>query len=163
MFWKTKNDPQSGFSQRSHNCAPSVIAQDISIIGNIVSEGLVDFAGTIDGNIRCQTLTVRPGGVVNGEVTANTVLVYGKVKGLVRAKHVHLYDTSHIEGIVMHESLTIEDGAFIDGKCKRTDKPLPEKAEPAPMDDLMKRFTSPEEPQHEPEVRVLKNIRLISA
>lgn len=100
----------------------SVVARDTHLLGNLVSEGSLDLDGTVDGNVRCTVLTVREQGVINGEAEADTVFIYGKVKGLIRARIVHLYASSRIEGIVMHESLTIEDGAFIDGKCKRTDK-----------------------------------------
>jgi len=101
---------------------PSVMTQDMHILGNIVSDGNVDFDGTLNGNIRCSTLTIRSNGYVKGEVVANNVMIYGKVKGLIRAKNVQLFSTCNVEGIIMHETVAIEDGAFIDGKFKRTDK-----------------------------------------
>jgi cytoskeletal protein CcmA (bactofilin family) len=48
--------------------------------------------------------------------------VYGKVKGLIKAKSVQLHSSCCVEGIVMHEAISIEDGAIIDGKMKRTNK-----------------------------------------
>ncbi len=102
----------------------SVIAQDTNILGTLISDGSIDFDGTINGNIRCHTLTVRKQGNVTGEITVDTLHVYGKIDGLIRAKHVHLYKDCHVEGIIMHEGLIIEDGAFMDGKCKRMDKPM---------------------------------------
>lgn len=101
---------------------PSVIANGMHILGNIVCDGIIDFDGTTDGNIRCHTLTVRTNGLINGEITAENVIVYGKVKGTIKAKGVQLLAGSQVEGVVMHETLSIEDGAFLDGKCKRTDK-----------------------------------------
>ncbi len=101
---------------------PSVITKDMHILGNIISDGVVDFDGTLDGNIRCNTFTLRSTGAVKGEVVASTVFIYGKVKGLIRAKNVHLYASCNVEGIIMHEAITIEDGAFVDGKFKRTDR-----------------------------------------
>lgn len=130
---------------------PSVIARDMHILGNIVNEGgMVDLDGTLDGNLRCETLIVRAGGVVTGEVVANSVQVYGRVNGLIKAKIVHLFAGCHIEGIVMHEQLTIEDGAYIDGKCKRTDKPAAPRG-PLELGDEL---------QEKP-VKMLENIRLI--
>lgn len=101
---------------------PSVMTSDVHVLGNIVSDGNVDFDGTLNGNIRCATLTIRANGFIKGEVVANNVMVYGKVKGLIRAKNVQLFSTCNVEGIIMHETVAIEDGAFIDGKFKRTDK-----------------------------------------
>lgn len=143
MFLKTK--------PAKKDSAPTVIGKNMHILGNIVHEdGVVDFNGTLDGNLRSEALTIRADGVINGEITATTVMVYGKVNGLIKAKNVHLYNGSYIEGIVMHEQLSIEDGAFIDGKCKRTNK-LAGGSVAANSDD---------EPQEKP-VKILENIRLI--
>ena len=70
--------------------SPSIITQDVNLLGNIVSEGNIDLDGTLNGNVRCSILTIRANGYVKGEVVANSVTVYGKVKGLISAKHVQL-------------------------------------------------------------------------
>lgn len=101
---------------------PSVMTSDVNVLGNIVSDGNIDFDGTLNGNIRCNMLIIRANGCVKGEVVANNVMVYGRVKGLIRAKNVQLFATCNVEGIIMHETIAIEDGAFIDGKFKRSDK-----------------------------------------
>ncbi len=125
MLWKNKphmHPPLTSSHSHKKEAFPSIITSDLHVLGNIVSDGTVDLSGSVDGNIRCQTLTVRKSGSVKGEITAENAFIYGKVNGLIRAKNVQLFADCHIEGIVMHESLTIEDGAFIDGKLKRTDK-----------------------------------------
>jgi len=145
MFRKTKSNAAK------KDATFTVISKNMHILGNIVHEaGTVDFNGTLDGNLRCETLTIRPDGVINGEINASTVMVYGRVNGLIRAKNVHLYAGSYIEGIIMHEQISIEDGAFLDGKCKRTDK----------VSSPALSFDSDDEPQEKP-VKILENIRLI--
>ena len=137
---------------------PTVITKGMHILGNIVGDSVVDFNGILDGNLRCELLTVRENGVINGEITAETVFIFGKVKGIIRAKHVHLHAGCRIEGIVMHESLSIEDGAFIDGKCKRTDK-----VEESSLDFLTLAESDSDEADSNPKtIRMLDNIRLIS-
>jgi cytoskeletal protein CcmA (bactofilin family) len=152
MFHKnnTTRPVGSNVSVTKKEHAPSVIAKDIHMLGNVVSEGTVDFDGKLDGNIRCDTLVVRNNAFIKGEILANSVSVYGKVKGLIRAKTVHLYASCHVEGIIMHEALTIEDGAYLDGKCKRTDK--------IDSDDDAE-FTF--EDTSAKDAKVLENIRLI--
>lgn len=151
MFWKNKDTQYKPKKSPGHRGVPSLITSDTHILGNIVSDSVLDFNGTIDGNIRCQQLTVRKDAIVKGEITADSVYIYGKVEGLIRASHAHLYGTCHIEGIVMHESITIEDGAFIDGKCKRTNK-IEEKAAPDDNDE-------DESPVELP--KIMENIHLI--
>lgn len=146
--------PAGTSKQNKKEGSPSIITCDVNLLGNIVSEGNIDFDGTLNGNIRCATLTIRGNGYVKGEVVANNVIVYGKVKGLIRAKNVQLCSTCNVEGIVMHETISIEDGAFIDGKCKRSDK-----VQTSDEDDNDSSDFSFEESSSD--LKVLENIRLI--
>jgi cytoskeletal protein CcmA (bactofilin family) len=152
-----KNSPSSvpgattGGSKKEST--PSIITRDMHMLGNIISDGVVDFDGTLDGNIRCNIFTLRSTGAVKGEIVASTVYVYGKVKGLIRAKNVHLYTSCNVEGIIMHEAITIEDGAFVDGKFKRTDRVL--------TDEEEENDASPSEDGALSDAKILENIRLI--
>lgn len=149
--------------------APSVLAADMHILGNIVSEGIVDIDGRIDGNIRCHTASIRTNALVRGDIHADIVHVYGAVEGTIKAKSVALHATAKVVGIIMHESLTIEDGAFVDGKFKRTDKVFVDEEErkssplEEPMGDVIS-FSSDyedEPPANDDEVRILENLRLV--
>lgn len=125
MFNKKANTPataNSGKPSKTRELIPTIVTPDVHLLGNLVSEGSVDFSGTIDGNVRCDSFTLRPQGTVKGEIVADTVQIQGTVKGLIRAKHVHLHATCKVEGIIIHEQLSIEDGAFVDGKFKRSDR-----------------------------------------
>lgn len=100
---------------------PSIISSDLHIIGNVVNGGTVDIDGIIEGNVKCQTATVRKHGHIKGDVIAESVHVYGKIQGLIKARSVHFFKGCRAEGVIMHESITIEDGAFVDGRFKRTE------------------------------------------
>ena len=102
--------------------SPSVLAADLHILGNLIGDGVIDIDGKIDGNVRAHTVNIRANGCVRGDVTAEIVHVYGEVDGTIKAKAVSLYSMARVVGLVMHETLSIEDGAFVDGQCKRTDK-----------------------------------------
>ena len=98
---------------------PSIISSDLNILGNLVSEGLVDIDGIVDGNVKADQVTIRTNGKVRGDISANVVHIYGEVQGIIRSSSVFLYSSCRIHGIVVHQSLSVEDGAFIDGKLKR--------------------------------------------
>jgi cytoskeletal protein CcmA (bactofilin family) len=156
MFLKNKSNPVAKIAaSHTKDSVPSMISKDFHLLGNIISDGVIDFDGKIDGNIRCHTLNVRKNAVINGEIVADDVFVYGKVKGIVRAKNAYLYNGSRIEGIVMHESIAIEDGAFLDGKLKRTDKPET-KADESDGFEGFEETTSGD-------IRVLDKIKLLSS
>lgn len=148
---------------------PSVIASNMSVLGNIVSDGILDIDGCVDGNVRAFSVTLRVNGKIRGDVMAEEVFVYGEVDGLIKAQNVTLYDGAKVKGTIMHESLTVEDGASVDGKLKRSermfadDQRAADRARPLMSPSLDSNFDNDnDEPQSEAELRVLENLRLIS-
>ncbi len=105
---------------------PTIIAADVNMLGNIISEGVLDIDGKIEGNLKCKCVTIRKNGRIKGDILAEEVHVFGEVQGLIKAREVHLFASCHVEGVIMHEALTIEDGAFVDGQFKRRDRMRPE-------------------------------------
>jgi cytoskeletal protein CcmA (bactofilin family) len=53
-------------------------------------------------------------------------VVRGRVVGSVRGLRVTLQAQSHVEGDIFHQSLAIEQGAYFEGKSRRSDDPLAE-------------------------------------
>lgn len=129
MFSRKKNKTSPGPQVADKSAAkkggsgiPSIMSSDMRIVGNIVSDGIVDIDGVVEGNVRSQTATVRKNGHIKGDVIAESVYVYGKIQGLIKARSVHFFKGCRAEGVIMHESITIEDGAFVDGRFKRAEK-----------------------------------------
>lgn len=128
MFSRKKNKTQQTqqtadkSAKKSGSGVPSIMSSDMRIVGNIVSDGIVDIDGTVEGNVRSQVATVRKNGHIKGDVIADSVYVYGKIQGLIKARSVHFFKGCRAEGVIMHESITIEDGAFVDGRFKRAEK-----------------------------------------
>ena len=98
---------------------PSIISSDVRIVGDVQSQGEVQVDGTIDGDIRTQTLLVGEGSQITGEIVADTVIIRGSVTGQVKARSVELAKTARLIGDILHEDLAIETGAFLEGHCKR--------------------------------------------
>ena len=98
---------------------PSIISADLRIEGNLFSEGDVQVDGEVIGDIDSRTLTLGEKSVVRGSISAETVRLCGQVEGEVRASTVVMTKTARITGDILHDSLAIEAGAFIDGHCKR--------------------------------------------
>jgi cytoskeletal protein CcmA (bactofilin family) len=158
---KTPKKTETKAPRNQKQAPPSIISRDLNILGNLISDGTVDIDGRIEGNVKAAQVTVRTDGLVNGDVQADAVQIYGHVKGLIRAKDVHLHATARVEGSIMHEVLSMEEGAFVDGQFKRTDRLSLDQNEPALSGTVESEAVVPEEDQEE-EVRLLENIRLIS-
>ena len=108
---------------------PSILGRDITITGDIKTDGDVQVDGRLDGNIKAGSLTVGESGAVNGKIIAGTVHVRGKVTGKIEANVVDLSDTANVQADLVQDQLTIANGAFFDGKCSRkTPTPAPVKS-----------------------------------
>ncbi|PZP83746.1 MAG: polymer-forming cytoskeletal protein [Azospirillum brasilense] len=164
MFGRsTKNRDAKAGSSKKHVLIPSVVSSDMHVIGNIVSpEGVLDIDGQVHGNVRAHTISLRENGKVNGDLVAEQVYIYGTVEGLVKARQVTLYATARVTGSIMHETLSVEDGAFVDGKFKRTDRMSDEELFNKKVSEVESLFDNDNsEAPSEAELLVLENLRLI--
>ena len=109
----------------------SLIGADLVITGSLQSNGEVTIEGEIQGDIQCGSLLVGESARVQGNVVAEEVVIRGRVEGSVRGNHVALQSTSHVEGDVFHRSLAIEQGAFFEGKSRRSEDPIGSAPKPA--------------------------------
>ena len=105
---------------------PSIIGEDLTIRGNVTSKGEVQLDGEIEGEIRCGSLLLGDKGQVMGGVAAEDVVVRGRIIGSIRGLRVTLQAQCHVEGDIFHQSLSIEQGAYFEGKSRHSDKPLEE-------------------------------------
>ncbi|WP_119168829.1 bactofilin family protein [Algihabitans albus] len=109
----------SGSARRQPSGVPSIISADLTIEGNLVSHGDLQIDGTVQGDICSRTLTLGEDGRIEGAIEAETVRLCGEVDGQVKAATVVVTKTAKIRGDIVHDSLAIEAGAFIDGHCRR--------------------------------------------
>lgn len=104
--------------------AASIIGEDLTITGNIISKGEVQIEGEIQGDIYCSALTVGDKGRVKGGIVAEDVSVRGRVTGSIHALNVTLEPNAHIEGDICHQNLQLEQGSFFEGRSRRAENPL---------------------------------------
>jgi cytoskeletal protein CcmA (bactofilin family) len=111
---------------------PSIIGEDLMITGNVTSKGEIQVDGEIQGDVHCGSLLLGDKSQINGCVFAEDVVVRGRVIGSIRGLRVTLQAQSHVEGDIYHQSLAIEQGAYFEGKSRRSDDPLGAKAADKP-------------------------------
>jgi cytoskeletal protein CcmA (bactofilin family) len=103
---------------------PSVIGGDLTITGNLESKGEVQIEGAIQGDVHAQRIVIGEQARITGALIAEEVVVRGTVEGSIRGNSVTFQASSHVEGDVFHKSLTIEQGAYFEGKSRRSDDPM---------------------------------------
>ncbi len=102
---------------------PSIISADLRITGDLVCSGDVQVDGWVEGDIQSRNIVVGEGATVHGALQAETIRICGLVKGQVKADSVVLEKTAKVTGDVLHKSLAIEQGASLEGMCKRLEAP----------------------------------------
>ena len=145
-----------------------MIASNMFLIGNIISDGVLDIDGQVDGNIHAHCVTLRPNGRIQGDILADEVHIHGQVQGVIKAQNVTLYATAQVKGAVLHESLSVEDGALVDGAMKRIERAsLDEGSQATGSLSLVPAITDSifdndnDTAPSEAEIRILDNLRLI--
>ncbi len=106
------------------SAVPSIISADLKIVGNMQSNGDIQVDGTVEGDIRSQSLTIGEKASITGEIVADDIVIRGRVIGTIRGRRVQLSSTCHVEGDILHEALAVETGAFFEGNCRHSDDPI---------------------------------------
>ncbi|MXP10885.1 bactofilin family protein [Pseudoblastomonas halimionae] len=94
----------------------SVLGSDVAIKGDIKADADLHLDGKVEGDIACTSLVQGETGAIHGGVTAQSARLAGTVSGSIEAKELVILKTAHIEGDVHYETLTIEQGAKVDGR-----------------------------------------------
>lgn len=111
-----------GVSINGQAGAGSVIGRDLVIMGSglkIVSEGLLQIDGDVQGDVICTKIIIGHGGKVTGLLSAEEIIVEGAVYGTIRAIKVVLAATAVVEGDVYHQSFALQQGAGFEGRSRR--------------------------------------------
>jgi cytoskeletal protein CcmA (bactofilin family) len=109
----------------------TLIGADTTFEGNLSSDGEVRIEGILRGSVRARSCVVAAQGVVEGDITADDVIVHGQVKGPLRAEHVHLQTGATVEGDITSDTIAIETGARLSGAVWQTSQAEAQKAQPA--------------------------------
>ena len=59
----------------------TVIGAGLKIVGDVTAAGLIEVNGQIEGNLHCTSLVVSPKAQIVGSITAERVVVNGRVEG----------------------------------------------------------------------------------
>lgn len=121
MFSKANAPAEKVAAPLSRTKVPSIVAENLRIIGNLTSDGDIQVEGIVDGDIATKKLTVGAGATVNGVIVGDEITIAGTVNGQITARAIRLTRTAKVIGDINHDSLSIEAGAFVQGLCKRID------------------------------------------
>ncbi len=108
---------QSNMRMLSGAEVSTLLSKDAEIRGTVKAAGSIRIDGTVIGDINCsKTVTIGATGAVDGNITAEEIIVSGSVKGSLHARGKILLEvTAHLDGDIHASKLTISEGASFRG------------------------------------------------
>ena len=98
------------------NSTFSVFGADIRIKGNVHASADLHIDGHVEGDVSCTALVQGESGEIVGAVKAESARLSGTVKGTINVRDLVMLKSARIQGDVHYDSLTIEQGAQVDGR-----------------------------------------------
>jgi len=102
----------------------TLIDEDITLVGEIVSEEDIRLRGRVKGNVSTSgSVVIEPRGSVLGDITAENLIVEGAVEGkVVVARKFELRPSGRMRGDIRASVVAIAEDAFLQGKVLATEK-----------------------------------------
>jgi len=122
MFSKS-NKPAAKANAPRVPVTPSLISHGLNITGDLKSDGEIQVDGAVTGDIDCQRLVIGDDAVVKGEAVADVIVIRGEIEGRVCGRDVSLSKTARVIGDILHQTLSIEGGAHLEGQVRKVDDP----------------------------------------
>ena len=122
--------------------AQSFIDASVTIVGDLRSEGDVQLDGHICGNVQCAQLIVGRHAAITGAVTAEQLVVRGRITGTIRARLVVLQHTARIESDITYSLLAMDEGASFEGAAWHRSDPLQDADAVSSFAELQKLVTN---------------------
>lgn len=98
----------------------SIIASDMTVIGDLETEGVVRVEGRVRGTVRVgQQVLVAAGAVIEGDLHTQEAVVAGQISGAIMARErVELQATAVVAGDIHTPRIAIIEGAKVSGEVK---------------------------------------------
>ena len=98
----------------------SIIASDMTVIGDLETEGVVRIEGRVKGNVRVGSqILVASGAVIEGDLHTQEAVIAGQVSGGIQATdRVELQGSAVVTGDIHTPRIAIVEGAKVSGEVK---------------------------------------------
>lgn len=106
-------------SSELKNTQSSNLASGCRISGDLELSGTVQLNCVIEGEIESTgELTLGPDAVVEGNIFADTLVLYGQLRGDVKCEtRLELKSGARLVGNVLSPRMSVQDGAIFEGRC----------------------------------------------
>jgi cytoskeletal protein CcmA (bactofilin family) len=98
----------------------SIIASDMTVIGDLETDGVVRIEGRVRGTVRVGAqVLVAHGAVIEGDLQTQEAVIAGQVSGAIHAsERVELQATAMVSGDILTPRISIVEGGRVSGEVK---------------------------------------------
>lgn len=126
------------FNRRKGDGIPlSIVARDMTITGDMETEGVVKVEGRVNGTIRATAqIIVSPGAVIEGDIYTKEAVLAGEVRGIIRASdRVELQASAVVKGDIFTPRISVLEGGRVSGEVNMSEgtEAAPSKQTPNPV------------------------------
>ncbi len=121
---------------RGRDSSLSIVAPDLTVTGELKTEGVVKIDGIVEGNVHAERqVLVSKGGTVNGDVVTKEAIIGGTVAGSIQAsERVEVQPTATVQGDIATQRILVHEGGEVNGNV-RMGNPVAAAQAPKPMPD----------------------------
>lgn len=116
MFSKNRATAHQPGSNTVAGSTFSVFGADIRITGDVAASADLHVDGRIEGDVTCTALVQGEASEIVGAVKAETARLAGVIRGTISVRDLVVLKSARIHGDVHYDSLTIEQGAQVEGR-----------------------------------------------
>jgi len=116
MFQKSRAPAPAPGANAMAGSTFSVFGADIRIVGDVAASADLHIDGNVQGDVTCTALVQGETSEIVGAVKAETARLAGLVRGTISVRELVVLKSARIHGDVHYDSLTIEQGAQVDGR-----------------------------------------------
>ncbi|MBX9859580.1 MAG: polymer-forming cytoskeletal protein [Sphingomonas sp.] len=111
----------------------SVLGADVTVTGNIRASADLHIDGQVAGDVDASNVVQGAESHITGNVRAETARLTGTIDGKVVVRHLVIERTARITGDIDYETITIENGAALDGHLRHKSPGTLKIGEPEPL------------------------------
>jgi len=114
MFKKNKKQQSFQIDQQEIS---TIIGEGYTFTGEVQGSSVIRIEGKIIGNVNVEAgVILGEKGVIDGNITSQSVIVFGTVNGNVKTTQLEIKKSGHVNGDITTDTVEIELGAHYNGK-----------------------------------------------
>ena len=109
--------------KKFENSKNLIIGEEVTITGSINDNNEVTLQGSIEGDIECNSLTIKKSGNIKGKIITESMIVEGKVEGETNVNALlNIKSDGQVNGKVFYGEILIDKGGKIAGEINQREK-----------------------------------------